>query len=173
MTLDTREFENLAMEAVDLFYSNLVFAYEEDYLEDYLDGHGMLTLLPRDYREAMRASYGQGKIVIIGKSKISPNIIRGLFKEYGVSPDRLELYLDYDKLTNLDLTSLHYSQGRYSLILLGPMPHSIRGKGDSTSFIDYLEERDGYPPVKRLRTAQGLKISRTSLRRVLDEVFVS
>ena len=54
----------------------------------------------------------------------------------------------------------------YSLILVGPMPHSTTGKGDFSSTIAAMEQTEGYPPVIRLGS-NGLKVSKSGIRDAL------
>lgn len=170
MTLDQRVFEDLAMDATDMFYSNLIFAKEEGNLYEFFESHGMLGLLPQDYRDSFISHEEYGKIVLVGDSSIGIDIIHEIFKDYGISPDRMELYLDYNKLTNLDFTNFQYSLGKYSLILAGPMPHSMKAKGHASSLIKFMESSDGFPTVERLEGSHGPKITKANLRKALKEI---
>ena len=68
--------------------------------------------------------------------------------KFGISKDRVELHLEY-KPNGFNIDTLKYSLD-YSLVLLGPMPHSMEGKGEYTSIITRMEREAGFPPVKRL-----------------------
>lgn len=170
MTLGQRVFEDLAMEATDHFYSNLVFAKDERNLYEYLENYGMLGLLPQDYRDSFLSHERYGKIILIGDSSIGTDIIRRIFKDFGIPSDRVELHLDYNKLTNRDFTGLQYGLGKYSLILAGPMPHSMKARGPASSLIMFMESTDGFPPVKRLEGSHGAKITKANLREALEEI---
>ncbi len=172
MTLDQKVFEDLAMEATDLFYTHLIFAKEEGNLYEFFENHGMLGLLPQDYRDSFLAQESYGKIILIGDSSIGTDIIRRIFKDFGISSDRVELYLDYNKLTNRDFTGFRYSLEKYSHILAGPMPHSMKVRGQASSLINLLDSTEGFPPVKRLEGSHGLKITKANLRDALEQIIM-
>lgn len=106
-----------------------------------------------------------GKIVMIGDSKISNQVIWGIFKGMGISPDRVILHTDYHKVQKLNYHDMQYNDN-YALILFGPVGHSARDKGEYNSIISALEQEDGYPPVLRLGTTK-LKILKTGLKHAL------
>ena len=54
----------------------------------------------------------------------------------------------------------------YSLILVGPIPHSTNVKGDFSSAVVAMEKTEGYPPVIRLGS-NGLKISKSGIKEAL------
>ena len=65
-----------------------------------------------------------------------------------------------------------YYKPQYALVMVGPMPHSGVGKGDSGSIVAALENDEGYPPVVRLGS-NGLKITKTDFKNKLDEMILS
>ena len=112
-------------------------------------------------------TYKAGKIVIIGASDAKENDLRGIAKRHGVSPDRQECHLDYADGKNFDFKKIQFD-AKYSLIMVGPMPHSGVSKGSFSSAITNIEQTMGYPPVVRLGT-QGLKITKTGFRNAPEE----
>lgn len=56
----------------------------------------------------------------------------------------------------------------YRLVIVGPMPHSTTGKGESRSTISELENGNGYPKVIRLGSNE-LKITKTNFKQALQE----
>lgn len=101
-------------------------------------------------------------VLILGASKVSANDIKKTLKICGIPPDRVELHLEYE-LNGFDIDKLKYSI-EYSLILIGPIPHSLKGKDDYSSVLNRLEKEDGFPPVIRLMAGDELKITKTSLK---------
>lgn len=132
-------------------------------LEHFLGFIGMA-----DYRDnnGTKHKYSNGKIIIIGQSEVSKEKLIGVAKDYGISKDRFEFYLEYDDAKTVNLRKTRWSTN-YSCILVGPMPHSGEAKGDSSSIITELENDDGYPPVIRMGR-NGLKISKTSFRESIE-----
>lgn len=133
-------------------------------INSFLNITGLDYLLAEDERDA-NTQDKSGKIVIIGDSKISNKIIRGIFKDMGISPDRAILHTDYHKVQKLNYHDMQYNDN-YALILFGPVGHSARDKGMYGSIITALEQEDGYPPVLRLGENK-LKISKTGLKNAL------
>lgn len=103
-----------------------------------------------------------GKILVIGQSDVKQNVILGVGERLGIEKNRFELYLDYEDAKTFKFQNIQYKP-EYSLILVGPMPHSGISKGDYGSVISAIENEVGYPPVIRLGE-NGLKISKSNIR---------
>lgn len=138
----------------------------EEKLEELFTLLGLETLLSPQptYRfEPLK----NGKIVVIGASKVVEAELLGVARGLGIEKKRLELYLDYDKMKGLDCQKFRW-KSEYSLIMVGPMPHSGISKSDNGSIISTLEQEDGYPPVIRLGSNE-LKITKSNFREALDD----
>ena len=130
-----------------------------------------LHLMQLDYlvdAETTRSSYKNGKIVVIGDSKISECVMLGIVKKLGIDGKRLEFCLGYDEAKTADYNKLQY-QPQYSLVLFGALPHSSVGKGNFSSVISRMEQSAGFPPV--IRIGGDLKITRSSFRIALEEAI--
>ena len=103
-----------------------------------------------------------GKILVIGGSNVKEKELYAIGRDLGIEKSRFELYLDYKEIQKFNFRKIQY-QPKYSLVLVGPMPHSTTGKGDFDSTITALECEPGYPPVIRLGKNQ-LKISKSDLK---------
>lgn len=114
-------------------------------------------------------SYKTGKIVVIGQTEVKPDVFYAISKKLGIDKERLELYLDYKTAKNFNFRKLQW-QPTYSLIMVGPMPHSGEEKGGFGSIIAAVEQTDGYPPVVRLGTNE-LKITKSNFRSKLQEML--
>lgn len=109
-------------------------------------------------------------IVIIGDSEVKPQQILGIAKNYGYQKENVELYLDYSKLTNLKFSKFQYND-KIDGIIIGPVPHSSKDKGNYSSIIQTLTEEDGYPRVIKCQTETGnLKITKSALHNALKEL---
>ena len=109
------------------------------------------------------------KIVLIG-AVATPNIKKDLIGAANKYGFEVEIYDDYDKIPNINFRKMQYSSS-IAGIIVGPMPHSVKGKGDYSSFIETLQNEPGYPPVVECRTINGkLKVSKTSLWYALGEL---
>ena len=101
------------------------------------------------------------------KSSIK-NKLNWLSKKYSFTVDWWD---DYDKLTNKDFKNMQYNQ-RIAGILAGPMPHSVKGKGDYSSGFEMMKTEPGYPPIVRCTVSKDRldKVSLSSLIRGLKEL---
>lgn len=109
-----------------------------------------------------------GKIIIFGDSQIGESEIFGILKKYNIPKDRIDLQLGYNNAKSYEFKWLQYNPN-YRLILIGPIPHSVESKGDSTSIITALENSEGYPKVIRMNDGHGLKITKSGLKTVIEE----
>lgn len=135
-------------------------------LEEFLRLLGMEYLLQK---ESGYEVYKTGKIVVIGQSDVKPEVLLSIAKQLGLDKNRFELYLEYEAAKKFNFQKMQW-QPTYSLLMVGPMPHSGFGKGDYGSIISALESEDGYPPVVRLGT-NGLKITKSDFKAKLSEMI--
>jgi len=142
-------------------------AYKSENLENYLNSIGMGDLIPVEV-EPLYDSLPDGKIIIFGDSRIREKDIFGCLKDYGISKDRIELHLGYEEVVRYPFNKLQYNPN-YRLILFGPVPHSGEGKEDSSSIINNLQQKEGYTKILKLTDGHGLKITKTSLKNVIEE----
>lgn len=137
-------------------------------LEDFLKLLGMEHLLQR---ESGYEVYKTGKIIVIGQSDVKPDILLVTAKKLGLDKSRFEFYLNYEDAKTFNFRKMQWQPG-YSLVMVGPMPHSGAGKGDYSSIISALETDEGYPPVVRLGS-NGLKITKSDFRSKLEEMIAA
>lgn len=55
---------------------------------------------------------------------------------------------------------------KYSAVLVGAMPHSVKDKGDFSSMITAMEKQEGYPLVIRMGSNE-LKITKSNFEQAL------
>lgn len=116
----------------------------------------------------------KGKIVVIGQSSVKLNKLLAVAKELGFDKNRFEFCLNYNEAKTFPYKKMQYSQ-KYSAVLVGAMPHSVKDKGDFSSMITAMEKQDGYPPVIRMGSNE-LKITKTGfcncLKNLLEQNFI-
>ncbi len=112
------------------------------------------------------SSNTNGIIIVVGQSEVEKEKLAAVAKNLGLEKSRFEFYLSYEDAKTFNFKKTQWSDA-YSVILVGPMPHSGFAKGDYSSVITALERQDGYPPVVRVGT-NGLKITKTSFRTTLE-----
>jgi len=135
-------------------------------LEELLELFGMLHLLEK---ESGYQVHKTGKIIVIGYSDVKAEALLSVAKKLGIDKKRFEFYLDYEDAKTFNFRKMQW-QPSYSLIMVGPMPHSGAGKGYGSSIISTLENEDGYPPVVRLGS-NSLKITKSDFKAKLEEMI--
>ena len=143
-------------------------AHKNGNLEGYLSSIGMRDLFPSEEMPPLYDTNPEGKILIIGATKVKEHEIYGCLKEYGINKNRIELHLGYEEAKSYPFRRIQYNPN-YRLILFGAMPHSGKGKEERSSIIAQIEDTDGYPKVIRLSDGHGLKLTKTGLKNAVKE----
>lgn len=96
--------------------------------------------------------------------------ILSIFKKKGYDKKKVEVLIEYDKMKSLDINNLKRMRSKYDGLLLGLMPHKMRGDMDGTSLIAIIEQQsEESPPLIVLRDETSrLKISNNSLKKGLE-----
>jgi hypothetical protein len=125
--------------------------------------------------EGKYETHKNGKIVVIGESDIKEKVMLGIAKKLNIDRERLEFCLGYDAAKKYNFRKLQFAP-KYRVVLVGPMPHSVSGKGDHSSIITGIENTEGYPRIERLKSNNALKITKSnfeqSLRKLLIEDYI-
>jgi len=130
-------------------------------LAELLNVLGLENLLP--YQKVN--SNKQGMILVIGQSEVKQNKLLAVAKELGFDKNRFEFCLDYNEAKTFPYRKMQYSP-KYSAVLVGAMPHSVKDKGDFSSMITAMEKQEGYPPVIRMGSNE-LKITKSNFEQAL------
>lgn len=132
-------------------------AYHNDNVDELLKRYGL-----EDEVEHWDYNTKHSKIIVIGDSRVGKNEMEYIAKRNGIEPRRIEFVLEYDKLTNYDFEKFKYNTS-YSDILIGPIPHKVKGLDVSSSFLAMVREKlECFPKVIELRDANELKITKQS-----------
>ena len=156
-------------EVVDAITEKLYLANRTGELESLLSDWGLSSLIKSDAPRSndFYDTHKKGTIVVIGDSQVKEHDLLGIVKKLGLDKDRFEFCLDHDKIKTYQFSKMQYNPN-YRLVIVGPMPHSTTGKGDSRSIISELENGIGYPKVIRLGSNE-LKITKTNFKHALQE----
>lgn len=160
-------------EIIDAITAKIALANRMNELDSLLESWGLQDLIGNNSvsSDDFYDTYKDGTIVVIGASQVKEHNLLGIAKSLGLSKDRFEFCLDYNEIVKFNFKKMQHKPN-YRLVIVGPMPHSTAGKGDSSSAIAEMETRDGYPRVVRLG-ANELKISKTSFKNALQELIDS
>ena len=150
----------------------LIHLNRTDRLLDFLDLLGMKSLLGDSFDDERTKD---GKIIVIGHSEVPSDKLLSVSKKHGFPKDRFEFLLEYEDAKRYNFGKTQWSPN-YSLIMVGPMPHSGVAKEGFGSIISALETKEGYPPVLQMGM-KSLKISKSSfedaLVRAVDQGLVA
>lgn len=159
--------DNLKFELNNNLTQILTALNRNERLEEFLDLINLSHLIQSNSYKPHK----NGIIIVVGGSEIKKQDFYGIFKKLNISKDRLELNLEYKDAVTFDFNKTQFNP-KYSLILVGPMPHSGTSKGDYGSVISRIEQEEGYPPVMRLTDKNNsLKISKNSIKEAIEEAI--
>lgn len=165
--MDATEIKDLQLNLTDFFRNTDRVMERMTYLNRTNRLESLLELLGLSNKDSILDSFNSnnGKIVVVGESEVTKQCLLAIGKECGISKDRFEFCLNYDEAKKFNFKKTQYSD-KYSLIMVGPMPHSSYGTGDFSSALSAIRNTDGYPPVVSLGF-QSLKITKTNFRNTL------
>ncbi len=172
MALDINEFEELMDEITHRFSR----ANNDGTLKDLLDKLDWGSLLTSDAEPLF--TFENGKILVIGEQTVGIEQLRMTVKKLGLSVDRFEFMLDYERAQTFVYGKLAYSP-TYRVVLVGALPHSTTGTGQSGSLLAELENHpEKYPRTVALRSEEGtLKITKSGFKKALlqlkDEGYIA
>lgn len=135
-------------------------------LEELLNLLGLSRLLQDDNSYHTLKS---GTIIVIGQSDVGADVLAAVAKKCGIDKKRIEFYTEYEDAKTFNFGKTQWNQN-YSLIMVGPMPHSTESKGDYSSVISAIENEEGYPPVIRMGK-NTLKITKSDFREKLENAI--
>ena len=124
--------------------------------------------LARQEAEGQRLQFvDDAKILILGNLGVKPKDIAGIFKREGLARNDFEHY-DYDDVhsSKIDAKDLLYTPA-YSDIFVSTIPHKVKGIGDSSSLVEFLEENASVlPKLTIFRSEDGTlkRASKTDLK---------
>lgn len=173
-TLSINELQVLEQNLKEVLYNNFSeILFRVNYsgqLSELLNVLGLESLLPYQRVNSKK----QGVILVIGQSEVKQNKLLAVAKELGFDKNRFEFCLDYNEAKTFPYRKMQYSP-KYSVVLVGAMPHSVKDKGDFSSMITAMEKQEGYPPVIRMGSNE-LKITKTGfcncLKNLLEQNFI-
>ena len=170
--LSENDFAGLVDEVQDRIYQQMESAWKNHQLDDYLRQIGLGDLAIRQSANDWDDSLSYGKIIVFGEAAAKENDIVKSITSQGISQDRVELHLGYDKLKRYRFGDLQYNSA-YRLILVGPLPHSTNGKDGYSSVIAKMEQEEGFTKLVRLLSNGKLKITKTNIKEAVQREIES
>lgn len=166
--LSLEELEILIKAVTEKIEHNIIHHNRQGQLQNYI------SLLPIDIELGSNLiNEKEGKILVVGQSNVRKNVLRAIGSNLDIDVKRFELVINYEEVKSFSFKKLAYSN-QYDYILVGPMPHKVKGLEDESSIIAQIENNpDIYPEIIRVMTQSGeLKITKTSFRKALEENII-
>lgn len=152
-------------QALSLITNELYKSQTDEQFCNLLGSYGLGDLVS-DYLPYFSETQKNGDIIMFGDTRIKIEDIYGCLKSLGISKKRFE-HIPYEEMTNYDLRNLEYNN-TYRLILIGPMPHSVKGKGEYASGIEWLMNNNYIAKTIKM---DNLKITKTTFKNAIkDEI---
>lgn len=162
--LDYKQMASLVSSVTDRIANELYIANRIGTLEEVLKKYDL-----EEEKEIVSSYYlPNSKVLIIGAVNSNKNDIYKTFKKMKISPDRVEIIEDYEKLPGFNAEKLRYNT-RYSDILVCAMPHKMKNIGDYPDLISMIEHNQSeFPLLNRITNESGeLKFSINGLRKAI------
>ena len=140
----------------------MTFMNRSGKLESFMQLIGLESLLNAEIIYNPRA---KGKIVVIGDSKISNEVIWSIGKRYNLPKNRFEIHPEYDDAKRFNYRKMRNSNG-YAAVVFGATPHSTACKGTYSSVVSAMENEEGYPPAFRMD-----KITKSSFGGLIESLI--
>ena len=148
-------------EILEKVYGKIAKEITDAYYNDEID----YILEKYDLKDKISYSYydcNNSKILIVGNSMINKDVMISIAKKYGIKENRLEFELDYDRLHNYNFGNLRNNMA-YSDVLVGHLPHKVKGIENYSSFLAMAEANpEEFPKIIKLEGSNELKITRQS-----------
>lgn len=133
--------------------------------------YGDISLTEEDERK---------RIVIIGDGKFIKNRdkVYAIAKKFGINKEQLEIYSDYNKITNEGKKIADKIQwnDKYIGVIFGANPHSTSGNRGFNSLFSYMTQNDGFPTIVECSANNNdgsPKITKKSYVNALVEIITS
>lgn len=113
---------------------------------------------------AMPINKNTSTILVLGALKGRKSDYQMTAKKLNIPENNIEFVDDYSKMHSYNAEQLRYSD-RYSDIIIGPTPHSIKNKGDFSSIIAMIENNPKeYPKLLKAIANNSLKITTSNFK---------
>lgn len=154
----TRLADKVAEEFLEDSEAIIANLYAKGKLDEFLDLVGMKKLAAEI---ASTSTIRTKKIVVVGQSAGgSERDYRLAATNMGVEPNDVEFYLDYYDGKKINFEK-YKNNPDYCAIMVGPMPHNGKSKGEYPSVVAMMEHEEGYPKIVKLGR-NGLKLTTQS-----------
>lgn len=155
--------KSIIAQVISVITDELYKPQTDEQFYNLIENYG-LGYLVSDYLSYFSDTQKNGDIIMFGDTSIKLDDIYGCLKSLGINKKRFE-HIPYEEITNYNLRKLEYNNA-YRLILIGPMPHSVKGKERFGSGIEWLMNNKNIAKTIKL---DNLKITKTSFKNAIEK----
>lgn len=108
-------------------------------------------------------------ILVLGALQGKKSSYQLIAKKLRIPEQNIEFVDDYSKMHAFNAEQLRYSD-KYSDIIVGPIPHSMKNKGEFSSVVAMVESNPKeYPKLLKAIANNALKITNTNFKELLQQ----
>lgn len=149
---------------IDKISKEIFHAREDSEIDAIMNKYGV-TL----EESAMPINKNTSTILVLGALKGRKSDYQMTARKLNIPENNIEFVDDYSKMHSFNAEQLRYSD-RYSDIIIGPTPHSIKNKGDFSSIIAMIENNPKeYPKLLKAIANNTLKITTSNFKELLQQ----
>jgi hypothetical protein len=149
----------------------IIFANRIGNLDEVLNKYNHLVETNTESNQTI-VSPKKAKVLVLGYSQVSKNNVLSTFSQYGIPNESIEIIDEESKISQFDINQIMYSQ-IYTDLLIGPIKHSMKNKGEFGSIIEYITANQHAFPQLNLMLVNGqLKITKTSLKTAIEKTNI-
>ncbi len=167
MSLTSSQIREIQTKLFNKIIRELSQADEDDMVDEFLEKYG----IELEDEDAMPINTRTYKILVIGELAGRVNDYQIAAKKKGISNRNID-FVNYDEAKCFNVERLRYST-EYSDIIAGPIPHKVKGMGDTSSFISLIEHSPKEYPrlIKSIANSESnqLKISLSNFKDCLEK----
>lgn len=149
---------------IDKISKEIFRAIEDSEIDIIMDKYGV-TL----GESIMPVNKNTSTILVLGALKGKKSDYQMTARKLNIPENNVEFVDDYSKMHTFNAEQLRYSD-RYSDIIIGPTPHSMKNKGDFSSIITMIENNPKeYPKLLKAIANNSLKITNSNFKELLKQ----
>lgn len=149
---------------IDKISKEIFRATEDSEIDTIMDKYGV-TL----GESIMPVNKNTSTILVLGALKGKKSDYQMTARKLNIPENNVEFVDDYSKMHTFNAELLRYSD-RYSDIIIGPTPHSMKNKGDFSSVITMIENNPKeYPKLLKAIANNSLKITNSNFKELLKQ----
>lgn len=165
MIYNTEQLQEIAEKITSKVINELRIANMQGEADALLKKYGISSEIDNSYQYI---SVRSAKILVIGDSRVGLDKLLLTAKKNNVAEKHIEFRTDYEKITNFNAETL-WNSPVYSDILVGPIPHKIRGIEGYPDLAALIKANETeFPKLTEMRVNGEPKITKTSFEQALQ-----